>query len=369
MVNFARLAGLLREQRLLALAGTRLRETRQEPLPTAFTVLLDAARRQARHDCALLEAVTGDLLERLAAAGIPALPLKGPHLARAIYGGPGLRRSEDVDLLVFRHDLPAATELVRSQGWEPVARERQFDGLPVLHRRLLAPSSWLPSIELHWRVHWYATSFSSAMLARSTPVGGSARRAAPADELAALLLFFARDGFVGLRLATDIAAWWDARTAQLPPQAMDLLIAQHPEVAASVGVAATVAAALVGPPLGNMFATPPPLNRRGQRAARLANWSVRGDADQIAANVALIDGLLAPPRELGAYARRQLVLDIPADDLETGPTAGRLRRHALPLTHAPKLTARYLIALWSTRGGRAWAPLPSNPSKAVAPPP
>ena len=56
-------------------------------------------------------------------------------------------------------------------------------------------------------------------------------RPAPADELAALLLYYARDGFAGLRLAADIAAWWDANGRGLPDGALDDLVGAYPALA------------------------------------------------------------------------------------------------------------------------------------------
>jgi hypothetical protein len=50
--------------------------------------------------------------------------------------------------------------------------------------------------------------FSAAVLERSLLVDGM-RRLEPVEQLAALLLFYARDGFLGLRFVADIAAWWD----------------------------------------------------------------------------------------------------------------------------------------------------------------
>jgi hypothetical protein len=348
-VDFDRFTRVLTEQRLLPLAGTRVLEASPQALPTSFEAAVVAARDQTGRDAALLEAVTADLLDRLEQRGIAALPLKGPLLARALYGDPALRPSEDVDLLVDPADLRAAARTVRAAGWTEFAPEPEGPRLPRLHRRLLAPRPWLPSIELHWRVHWHESSFSAAMLARSTSLARSPRRATPVDELASLLLFFARDGFVGLRLAADIAAWWDARGDELAPGAMDALVAEHPRLEACVAASATVAGELVGLPIDGAFAALPQLGALARRAVRLTNWTRRGSLDQLAANVTLVDGLLTPPRGLCAFFSRQLT--------PQGEDAWRRGAGAL---HCAKLCARYLIALWMTRRGRRLAPLPDK---------
>ncbi len=50
-------------------------------------------------------------------------------------------------------------------------------------------------MELHWRVHWYERSFAHERLLPPTPDDPPQNwRPAPADELAALLLFYAGMG-------------------------------------------------------------------------------------------------------------------------------------------------------------------------------
>jgi catechol 2,3-dioxygenase-like lactoylglutathione lyase family enzyme len=356
-VEFDRFTCLLIEQRLLALAGTRVLEASPHPLPTSFETAVQAARDQAGRDSALLEAVNADLLDRLEQRGIAALALKGPLLARALYSDPALRASEDADLLVHPDDLQAAASAVQAVGWTEFAPELDGAGLPRLHRRLVAPQPWLPTVELHWRVHWYETAFSTAMLAGATSPAGSPRRAAPVDELASLLLFFARDGFVGLRLAADIAAWWDTRGAELAPGALGALVAEHRRLRDCIAASATVARDLVGVPIEVAFAPPPRLGSRARRAVALTNWTRRGSVDQVAANVTLVDGLLAPWRGLPAFFRRQLA---PRGE------GVWLRRSGAAALHGGKLAARYLIALWMTRAGRRWAPLPhESPQRAA----
>ena len=90
----------------------------------------------------------------------------------------------------------------------------------------------LPPVELHWRVHWYERNFAhERLLPPTADESPGVWRPAPTDELAALLLFYARDGFVDLRLATDLSAWWEVYGNDLPPGAVDELLRIYPALA------------------------------------------------------------------------------------------------------------------------------------------
>ena len=58
------------------------------------------------------------ILELLAAEGIFAIPFKGPTLAVAAYGDPGLRQYSDIDLLVRNDDLKRARRLLTGEAYE-----------------------------------------------------------------------------------------------------------------------------------------------------------------------------------------------------------------------------------------------------------
>ena len=80
-------------------------------------------------------------------------------------------------------------------------------------RRWCIPS--LPRVELHWRVHWYERQLRRRRprAGRVKPAAASRSQMQPLDGLVALMLFYARDGFAGLRYPADAAAWWDLRCA------------------------------------------------------------------------------------------------------------------------------------------------------------
>jgi hypothetical protein len=339
---------------LLGLVGTRLREIGVE-LPPKLDDRLERTLEHARLRALLFQATVDRICAALDARGIRSLPLKGVTLAEAIYPDPGLRLYGDVDILVAAGQLREAAAALSTLGYGPPRDPARVAGLPQLHFHVEDPRGRLPAVELHWRVHWFETQFSPGMLAASDRQVGNLR-AQPTDELAALLLFYARDGFIGLRLAGDIASWWDACGEALPDRALDALAARHPELAPAWRVAATVAEQVVGLPARRVI-SPTPLGRRGELAVRLANWTLVGEVDQISANVTLVDALLSPHSDAGSLARRHLLLpDDVLDDYYRIPPQSQWRRLLWRILHPPKILLRYLLALNTLRTAGRWAP-------------
>ena len=301
----------------------------------------------ARARGAALEAAAGHLVGLLAAAGIRALELKGASLAREAHGDVGLRESADIDLLVDADELPRAARVLRDRGYEAPRDPVRPDGMP--DRNYSLPHPELPPVELHWRIHWYDRGFSSRLLERARPGASGELAANPVDQAAALLLFFARDGLQDLRLAVDIAAWWDRHGAQLPEAALDGVAARHPELRRALGASAAVAERVAGVPAAAWLSGHVPGDRRAALAGRVADWSQTIDRDQISANTSLVDALLAPPGGLREFTRRQLL------------TVRRGSRAA----HAAKTSARFVLAaIRAARGG--WKPLPDVPDERPA---
>jgi Uncharacterised nucleotidyltransferase len=354
------LEAFLRRLGLLALLGRRLEQLAGDVLPERFGARLAQHAAEAQRQGVGQELLTVRVLAALEAAGVRALPLKGPLLGERLHGDAGARLSADVDVLVARDELQRAERIVCELGWrlEP-PREPGDDGLPVLHERLVHPQG-LPDIELHWRVHWYEARFSAALLERSAPAAGGWLVPQPADELALLLLLYARDGFAGLRLACDLAAWWDRFGAELDGSGVTSVAAAHPATARALATATAVAERLVGLPCEHVLA--PALRTGASRGAeRLVNWPLHGVEEQIRANVSLADWLMAPSGQWRALARRNVLLSRrelrarwPRAALSV---SGRLR---LRVVHAARVAGRYAIATWTLLRGGTWAPLPPS---------
>jgi len=343
-VDMHRLLELLAEQRLVAtLAGQLLADDEVE-LDSEITESIQAARLRARQRGLLNHSVTMRLTLALEDAGIATAPLKGAMLADTVYGDIGARQSSDIDLLVDAAGLDRTVELAERQGWREPEVLRP-DGLPRLHRELFHET--LPPLELHWRIHWYEDAFAAAALARAQPTADGWRRLQPADELASLLLFLARDGFAGLRQTVDVAAWWAALGEGADPAAgIRAIVAAHPELERALTAAARYTEDLAGIRPGALAGTTAPLSARERAALRLANPWVEGPREQVAAGVSLVDGLLSPPHGTGAFVGRQLfpprsVLVRRRPRLH-GASSARLG--AARLGHAARVLGRYFLS-------------------------
>jgi len=354
--DFAALEDHLRAQGMLALLGRRLHDTAGVEPPSDFGEHVHAYALAAERHSLYQQMLTIRLIAALQDDGIRALPLKGPLLGERLYGNIATRVSADIDLLVGEPDLARAVALIAGFGYERHRRVSRRAAPPPLHVRLLHPDG-LPKVELHWRVHWYETRFSADLLARSVPGRDGCLQPQPADELAELLLLYARDGFAGLRLAADLATWWDRYAAVLAPRALAETMLRYPPVAPALATAALLGERLVGLP-AHELAPAGALARASRPAMRLANWPLRGKRGQISANVSLIDWALAPTGQWRALARRHLLLsrdDLLADWPDAGSSA--LRGLWLRAVHPVRVLARYAIAAWTVIRRGAWAPL------------
>lgn len=330
--DWSRLLDDLAYQRLAPLLGGRLVEL---GAPPDFAAAVEEETRTARDAGALLELTTLRIATALEAAGVANVPLKGPLLARALHGDPGMRYSRDVDVLVARADLPRAAAALEPLGWHA-----EPDADPLLHIAMFHESG-LPDIELHWRVHWYETEFGAQALARAQPGPDGVRRLQPLDDLAALMLYQARDGFAGLRHPTDLAAWWDAHGTDSGPPLLTPVADRHPALRRALMASAALLEPLVGIPAGRLLAMPARLPWASRRAVALANPLMRGAPEQITAEVSLVDGLLAPKGSRRDFLRRRVLPS--ARDL---PPSGRRRPIAVARAeHTIRVLRRYALAV------------------------
>jgi hypothetical protein len=92
----------------------------------------------------------------LEAAGIPALPYKGPALAQSLYGDVALREFADLDLLLRADDVLRAHDLLEALGYAPeyVLTARAQAAVLALksqyHLALMHRESGI-MVELHWK--------------------------------------------------------------------------------------------------------------------------------------------------------------------------------------------------------------------------
>jgi len=146
---------LLRSARMhgvLPLLGRHLLGEAGEALAPSERGCLEHAVREIAAWNALLAAELVRVVTLLAAAGILAVPFKGPVAAIAAYGNVALRQFSDLDVLVRVEEVDAAASVLIDAGYRAVDAER--DG-PILRRvgyyRGLVHTGFGVVIELHWR--------------------------------------------------------------------------------------------------------------------------------------------------------------------------------------------------------------------------
>jgi putative nucleotidyltransferase-like protein/coenzyme PQQ synthesis protein D (PqqD) len=300
-----RLVTRLVELGLTGVLGPRLTPLVRPAARDDFAGRVGAWLDAHRHRAELQSGVLRSVRRKLAAAGIAAVALKGPDLARRVHGDAGARRSADLDVLVPADQMGPAVGVLARLGYAVLAH----DAAPwrrELHQAVHHPSPELPPVELHWRVEWYSgRPFAADLLDRAVNDADGILRLQPVDELAALLLIAARDGLLGMRLLADIAAWWDRYGEIVPPAGLRDLAIAHPRLARPLATAAAAAHRLVGLPADSLLSLAPARTRRSRLALRLADPLL--DAyGPCAAGAALVDGLLCDRRALRGWMRRRL---------------------------------------------------------------
>jgi hypothetical protein len=338
-VDWVRLAETLRARKLLPTLGPRVLELAGGLATADFAAAVEQATEAGRRQGAFLQLISLRAIAVLVDAGIRSSALKGPLLGEAIYGDPGRRLSGDVDLLVAPEQLQLAADVIRGLGYDAPTDYVDDAGLPLLHFVLLHERGELPPIELHWRVHWYEQGFARDRLLPAEVDATGGWRPAPVDELAALLLFYARDGFIDLRLATDIGAWWDRNGIGLPAAAFSELMRDYPALQRVLPAAVKAAENTVGLPAADILGDTPSLGLRERVAVRLANPNPRSSQSQLYADVGLIDGLLTPAGGFGAFVRRQVLP--PAEVLEQQAEHGERPRARSSIGRCAGMLARY----------------------------
>jgi hypothetical protein len=361
-IDWSRLEANLRARKLLPLLGPRILEWEGLSPTASFADCVERSLAAGRRQGALLQLVSARLVAALGDAGIHVSALKGPLLAEALYGDPGRRLSSDIDLLVPPEQLGSAVDVVRAFGYRAPTDHVLEDGMPLLHFVLLHERDELPPVELHWRIHWYERSFAAERLLPTAARAAPDWRPEPVDELAALLLFYARDGFIDLRLATDLGAWWDARGAAVEIGAFEQLLDAYPALARAALAALKTAESVVGLPASKVVEDTARLGVRQRVAMRLANPNPHASSSQLYADAGLIDGLLAPAQGLGSFVRRQILP--PREILDQQARHGDKRRARSRLGRFAGILLRYALTMSRLprppEGRRAPAPAPAE---------
>jgi hypothetical protein len=97
----------------------------------------------------VLDALAAEIVPALEAAGAEPLLIKGPALAQWLYDDPAERHYTDVDLLVPREALPAARQVLRRHGFEPIVSGLHDHEHSVHHETWVREHSLQTPVELH----------------------------------------------------------------------------------------------------------------------------------------------------------------------------------------------------------------------------
>lgn len=342
LVDWSRLTKTLGSRRLLTVLGPRICELAQGDVSDDFGEAVEAALAFGRRQGALQQLISMQIMATLADAGVRSSPLKGPLLGEILYGDVGRRPSADIDLLVAPEQLHEAVEVVRDLGYRAPTDHVDGSGMPLLHFALAHTSDELPPVELHWRIHWYERRFASErLLPRVATAPGDHWRPVPSDELAALLLFYARDGFVDLRLAADVGAWWDVFAMRLTDGELARLLSDYQQLTHLLQVAVKVAERLVGID-AQCLSVASSLGLRDRLAVRLANPNPRVSVPQLYADIGVIDALLMPRGHFRAFVKRQV---LPPREVLDERARTAQRRRTTPIGHGVRVLSRYMLTM------------------------
>jgi hypothetical protein len=170
----------------LLLAALLSPEERRTPEGTSLVrELTIAAALNAWH-----EEILRELLDSLAARGVPVLLLKGTGLAYTVYPKPHLRPRVDIDVLIRREMLDRAEEVLASRGWLRQPERDSELAEPQRHYAKQGAAPLLHHLDLHWKIanpRLFADTLTFDDLESRaigvTPFGGSARTPGYVDGL------------------------------------------------------------------------------------------------------------------------------------------------------------------------------------------
>ena len=187
-------AGVVRLAHQHAVTPLVYRELRQVPAalvpPETLAALHQNVRENARR-CLLLTGWLRRVVDALAAAGVPAIPYKGPVLAAVAYGSIADRRAGDLDLLIDPRDLSAAKAALDREGFRPIVPLVGWQERTLV--RSAHPYGFVRDrenvvVELHWSVS--PRSLSAGLGGALPPerlaevvLAGTTFRTLPADVL------------------------------------------------------------------------------------------------------------------------------------------------------------------------------------------
>jgi hypothetical protein len=234
----AALARPLDGRRLLALAGfhrmqpllyTRIAEHAPDLIPDSVLAQLASEFRAGVARNLQLTGALIQVVRAFNAAGISALPHKGPLLAQAAYGDLAMREFADLDILILPSDLPKAIAILADLGYRANDRLAWLSPSALLRWTCEMPyaSDRGAAVDLHWRLtpSHYPVQLDPEVLwrCRSTVsiAGAELPTLLPAAQLLLLAVHGAKHCWEAIGWLADVA-WLAAAHPEAWQGALDL---------------------------------------------------------------------------------------------------------------------------------------------------
>jgi hypothetical protein len=220
-IHWPRVLDAAERHGLAALLNRHLSAVAPERVPRPVMVdLWTGYERRLRHNRKMARELLR-VLDAFEAAGIDALPYKGPTLAASIYADVGLREFGDLDILLRAQDVPRAKRCLEALGYAS-----EFALTDEGHRAAMASSAQYhvamrgpgAVVELHWKTDpdfpvergdddWWRG------LARVGFEGGVVRAFSPEEMFLVLCLHGAKHRWASLAWVVDVAEMMRAPNA------------------------------------------------------------------------------------------------------------------------------------------------------------
>jgi hypothetical protein len=198
-IDWERLIAEARRHGVVPLVYQTLQRSVAAQVPAAALAALRAQYRAGAQQSMALAGELLKLLDRFAAAGIPALPLKGPALAALAYGNLSLRSFCDLDVLVHGRDVLAAKQILLALGYQPetpmTSRHEQLH-LQTHYVYTFVHSQSHLIVELHYRIRprYFAFALAAEQLWEQIVSIKVGREEVPSLAPENLLLFLCAHG-------------------------------------------------------------------------------------------------------------------------------------------------------------------------------
>lgn len=154
-LDWSRVLDRALDQAMVPLLHRRLAQAAWEGVPGEVRSWLADRSEENRRRNRLLTIELLALLDRLAAAGIEAIPFKGPVTAHICYGDLDARPFGDIDLLVAPGDVRAAIRIMAAAGYDPLIPLSATQRAAFLRHRTEYPLQ-RPArggiVDLHWEI-------------------------------------------------------------------------------------------------------------------------------------------------------------------------------------------------------------------------